>query len=393
MAVSRMRWVWVPVVALLVISAALLPPREPSENDALAAALGLAERTAPATREHYAIRAVQEAVARQKDELEYDRFDDSLRAAARGPNAVRSADGSLTVLFESPLRADSARAWLRAAAGELGLYPSVGTGGIPVIVVLYSNPARRRSPGNSYEWWTLRARDPREAGNPCAVEINLLSRRDFGYRQLIAWDAARAPIGRFLDDCALYARFGLPGRAVRRWLGGRPWWWWGREALAVRMQEAGRTIKQATVERVFDVTARAWMASDPWEEVACLHGAAPPCSRLAGLSSVSVGGDDRFYSYGSQYLRSELLTYLLTRGSPAAFAAFWRSPLPTSRALEQAYGEPAGQLAMKAFSHWFRAPEAGGPSVADRAVMAGLAWVAVALAVALVAGRRWRAAV
>ncbi|HTT67261.1 MAG TPA: hypothetical protein VMF70_04475 [Gemmatimonadales bacterium] len=389
-----MPWLWAPLVALLVISAALLPPREPSEGGGLAVALGLAERATPATGERYAIRALQEAIARQKDELEYNRLGDSLRAAARGPRAVHSADGSLTVLFETPVGADSARVWLHAAAGELGLYPSIGAGGIPVIVALYSNPARRRGQGNNYEWWTLRSREyAREQGDPCVVEVNLLSRRDFGYRQLIARDAAGAPIGRFLDECALYARFGVPGGAVRRWLAGRPWWWWGREPLAVRMQEAGRTIKPVTIQRAFDVTAQPWMASDPWREIGCLQGAAPLCSRLAGLSSLSSAGDERFYFYGSQYYtHGELLAYLLKTGSPAAFAAFWRSPLPTGRALEQAYGEPAGELAREAFSHWFSASEAGGPSVGDRAVAGGLVWVAVALAIALVAGRRWKVA-
>jgi hypothetical protein len=387
-ALSRGRWLWGPALAGLVVVVALLPPRDPEAGGALAKALDLYEEPSN-YQPRYARNALEQAVATQEEILRRSRVQDSLRAVARGSHAVRSEDGSVTVTFEVPLTADSARTFLRAAMAELAMYPKAGSRGLPVFVVLYSSPIRRRSHSDDYGWWTVRSEAaPHTADDACIVEVNLLARREAFGRALIAHDPTGAPVGHFLDGCVLYARFGLPGPWVERWMGARRWWWWGRRnPLASRLLEARRAILPETIERAFDVRASASEAAVPWVELGCLDGGSALCRRWANLETGPAA--EYYYRFSVTEARGQVLAYVLARGTAAQFQAFWVSPLPTAQALEAAYGQPAGQVVMAAFSHWYRASAPGGPHAGVRILLVGVFWAALALALALIAGRRW----
>jgi len=151
------------------------------------------------------------------------------------------------------------------------------------------------------------------------------------------------------------------------------------------MQEARRALKRDTVASVWWYSTF-WRGSVQWAPIACLRGGGETCARVAGLEPVSAD----YFWWDSRLTRGQLLAWLLAIGTPAQFAAFWRSPLPPAQAVQAAYGQPAGRVAMEAFRHWSSPPEPGGPRAGSRVVLAGIGWTALALAIALVVGRRWQ---
>jgi hypothetical protein len=258
-------------------------------------------------------------------------------------------------------------------------------GGAPLVIALYGNPARARTTEFATSaWWTRRLL-PDSLHAACIVEVNLVSGQ-FGRRH-----ARPTPQRAFLGLCGLARQFGAPGPEIARWItaGGfrgdvsdDPTW--GVNWSTV-LAEAGDTVPRLPVaqpEFSWGQAGWQWYWGVPWVPIGCLHGAASLCERNAhirGSAGIWWGGRDP--------RAMELVARLVRTGTPAQFAAFWRSPLAVSDALRRAYLRPAGALAHDAFTHWyFAAP--GGPRAGPRLVLAGAIWAAAALALALVAGRR-----
>ena len=385
MALKRWRWVWGPALAAALVALLALPPRSPSESSLLVAIGMFGDWTYVGARQPQRD-AVQGAVATLRRRLRDGELVDSLVRAARGTRALRSSDGRVTVVYETPLTRDSARVWLAAAQGELALYPAAGGKGLPVLVALASDPARwRRMPSPEYWGWfgVQHLVSAAESRGVCAVTIDLHVRFTDA-SQLVGRSAAGQPVGRFLDVCALYAGFGLPGAAAQWATGGTGPWWYYRYPVSTALQEARRPVRRGTV--VYEQAGSVpWSGVIRWVDVGCLHGSDTLCARWARF-----GGSEPpwFYRYGQYFSRAQVVGYLLTHGTPAQFAAFWHSSQPAAAALAAAYGKPTGQLVRSAFAHWFDIPEAGGPRVGGRALLAGLFWAGLALAVAVTAARR-----
>lgn len=389
MALKRWIWVWGPALAALVLTIGLLPPGVPSRQGLLAAwEAGAGEdRDRPDAHRN----AVELAVSRQRRRLWEQKLADSVVRAARAGSAVRSGDGLLTVVYERPVTRDSARIWLSAASAELALYPKPATPGVPVVVALLSNPARDRPQEERYVTVpTVVLRNAAQHSGACVVAINLFS-RERGYIRygLVARDASGRLRGQFLDVCALYGRYGVPGAAVAAWVDrGDNWYWGGLDQLVTRVLEAERPVTREAIPLSFEYSGF-WSGSVPWRQIGCLRGTAALCAQAAGLAARPEG-----FVMGSFFFsRGKLLGHLLANGTAAQFATFWRSSLPMEQALPVAFGEPAGNLAMSAFGHWAAVSAPGGPRAGAKLMLAGLFWAAAALALALIAGRRWTAEV
>jgi hypothetical protein len=388
-ALRRWRWLWGPMLAALGLAVMLLPPRQPSYRGLLAA-FGLAEPEWVGERRSPFENDVRAAVSRLQKQVRDGRLADSLVAAARGVRALRSANGFVTVVYETPLTADSARVWLRAASSELSLYPSAGGPGLPVVVALISSPARLRSKDilNRLYWTFEELVDVAPSRGACVVTINLLDRKYSQASDLVGHDSSGGPSGRFVDLCALYARFGRPGPAGV-WLGAarRPYWF-GRSLLASRLQEARRAIRRAETNWDESAARPPWAGGVPWLEIGCLHGASSLCAHIAGLAGPS---EPRFYYYYLQpFSRTQIVAHLLATGTPAQFAAFWRSPAPPAQSLQVAYGRPAGETVRSAYGHWYADAPPGGPRAGTDVVLAGFLWAGLALMLAVAVGRSWK---
>ncbi|HTX64456.1 MAG TPA: hypothetical protein VMD31_01680, partial [Opitutaceae bacterium] len=184
---------------------------------------------------------------------------------------------------------------------------------------------------------------------------------------------------------ALYARFGMPGAAGRWAIGTTSPWWYYRYPLSIAVQDARRPVRRGTVVHDEQGGSVPWSGAVQWVDIGCLHGSFELCARRAGFDRTESRW---FYPYGRYFSRTQAVGYLLTDGTPAQFAAFWHSSQPAATAIAAAYGKPAGQLVRSAFVHWYDIPEAGGPRMGGRALLAGLFWAGLALAVAVTAGRR-----
>ncbi len=390
MALRRWRWVWGSALAALLVAIALLPPRVPSEGNSLFRFSGWSGYAYQIVNERSQFRNdLQSAEWTQKGRLRRAILADSILKAARGRGALRSEDGVITLVYETPLSADSARLWLSAAARELALYPMGPAPGMHLVVALLSNPQRAGpgSPGASAEWGVRELLDQAASTGGCVVTVNLLPGRTLG-RPAVGHDLAGKPVSRVLGACALYARFGAPGPEVSRWAvaGLSSGWWW--DPLTAQLNEARRRVRRLELPRGVDWGSSPWFGEVQWVEIGCLRGAAALCLRTAGLGP-EPDSPFPYYRYSS-LSRTKFLAYLLATRTPAQFAAFWRSPQPAAAALGSAYAEPAGMLAMSAFEHWYTAPAPSGLWENARSLLAGLGWVGLALALSIVASRHWK---
>ena len=382
MALSRWRWIWGPALAVVLLAVLLLPGSgAPASGGILQFLQGNEMSYPPASFRN----DVQAAVRTQHGRLRSLQRADSIVAALRGPRVLRGRVANVALVYETPLTSTDARAWLDAAETELSQYPSPSQAGSPLVVALFSNPARARTPEfENYRWW-IRRRLPDALQTTCTVEVNLVPWGRAPQRS----PRATKPLRAFLGLCGVARTFGPPGPKVARWMevdpgflgdgGDAPAW---NTALA----EAAVTVPRHLVARPEIIVGQAgwqWYWGAPWVPIGCLHGAPSLCERNAHIR----GSAGIWWGYAVPRT-SQVVAYLLTTGTPAQFEAFWRSPLPVGDALERAYGRPAGQMAYEAFSHWYYASP-GGPRAEPRPLLAGLFWAAAALALALVAGRRW----
>jgi hypothetical protein len=394
MALKRWGWLAGAVLAALLVAIALLPPRLPNRTGML---LGVVAVSGPELRAYYRgndqfgseysqfREDLLAARLTQRERLRRAVLSDSILMVARGPHALTSADGLITLVYERPLTADSARFWLGALGRELALYPKRTVPGTRLVIALLSDSLRAQ-PGvreatylGNHEFL-----DQASSAGPCLVTVSLLPRLSWG-RNAVGHDSAGRPVSRLLGTCAVYARFGAPGAGVRRWVASASNYYWGGP-LTWLLQEARRHVE--TYEIPYSWNNTPWNGEVRWLEIGCLRGGAAPCRREAGLNRGQDGWLPYYISVSS--VRSRLVAYLLATGTPEQFASFWHSPRPVAEALARAYGTPAGELAMSAYRHWFAAPPSAQPMGSARNAATGLVWVSLALALAVIAGRRWK---
>lgn len=383
MALSRWRWIWGPAVAITLLAVLLLPGRGTPPTGGILEFLTGGEMTYTPRRFRD---DVESALQMQRARLRDLRRADSIVAATHGPRVLRGRGAGIALVYETPLASTDARRWLDAAEAELAQYASTPAGGAPLVIVLYSDPARaRRAEFKEFRWW-LRRRLPDSLQGACTVEVNLVP---WG-REPAGAARARTPLRAFLGLCGLARKFGAPGPQVARWMGGASFYFRGdpgdAPAWNAALAEAAIPVSRLPVRRPEVTVGQAgwqWYWGTPWVPIGCLHGAPSLCERNAHIR----GDAGMWWNFGDPRT-AQLMAHLLRAGTPEQFAAFWRSPLRVGDALERAYGRPAGQLAYEAFTHWYYA-EPGGPRAEPRFLLAGLLWAAAAVALALVAGRRW----
>jgi hypothetical protein len=387
-ALTRWRWIGGPVVAALAVAIAILPPRVPSGDTVqfgFFSGPGYVAGSAQAGRSQF-VSDVLAARRIQAWRLRRARVADSIVSVARGPRALRSPGRQITVAYERPLTADSARFWLDAATRELALYPGGPRVRIPVVVALLSDTVRDRPERRADNMWGVQELvDQAASVGACVVTVNLIPRQSW-LQPAVGHDAAGHAVGRVLGACALYARFGLPGPGVSRWVGSG-FEYSGRSPITM-LQEARRHVFRLQLQHTFGPFELESYGGVRWAVVGCLTGVDTLCLRSAGLSRES--GSQGPYWFYSTVGRVEVISYQLATGTPEAFGAFWRSPLPPAEALAAAYGRPAGGLVMTALRHWYWAPAPAARWGGARNVLAGLAWVGLALAASLAAGRHWK---
>ena len=386
----RLRW-WVlsPAAAALLAVVVLLPPREPAPDRVSFwySFFGPGRVYSSRSVGRSPFRAdVQEAMRVQAQRLRHAALADSILTAARGPHALRSADGAVTIVYERPLTADSARFWLGAVARELDGYPAAPVAGMPLVVALLSDTARDAVRAGN--WTVEELLDQAERKHACVATVNLYSRAAWlRATSYVGHDRSGAPATRLLEACGLYARFGMPAAPVAGWAWADASFWYRWLPFSRQLIDARRSVWRSETGRVSRGALEGWTGNVQWSDAGCLRGTASLCLRASGLVARSALPP---VVYRSGILPPErFLAYLLATGTPAEFVSFWRSPQPPAEALARVYWSPAGDLALAAVRHWYRAPEPGGPRSEARVVLAAAGWAAFAVAVALAAGRRW----
>jgi len=382
-ALMRWRWVWGPIVAAALLAALLLP--RPGESVSGGFFQLLAGGDGPSR--NWTFRDdVQAALRLQHSRLRGMLLADSLSAvAAHGARVLRGRDPGVAVVYEAPTGPAEARVWLDAAEQELSRYPNGPSSGAPLVIALFSNPARARSTEFVNAWWTRRLM-PDTLHAACIVEVNLVPSR------FVARRVRPKPGRAFLGLCGLARRFGTPGPRVARWImtGGLevdysddPTWGGNWTTLLVEAGEAVPRREVAQPEFAWGQAGWQWYWGLSWVPIGCLHGTASLCERNAHIR----GSAGMWWSSGDSRA-AQVVARLLHAGGPAQFAAFWRSPLAVPDAMQRAYGRPAGELARDAFAHWYYAAP-GGPRAEPRLLLGGLLWAGAAIVLALLAGRRW----
>lgn len=310
--------------------------------------------------------------------LERARRADSIVGQARAGRQVRSRDGMVTVVYEPPLRADSARTWLRNAVDEIEAYPRVGGGVAPVFLVLYSDSARHPGP------WVALRRFARSAGGTqaCFIELNLIRRRR--QEELAFLGAERGPSRNVLDFCALYARYGPPGPRLAQWLGtDRQFNSWWDEGLTAMMRQASRERSRHPLPTLGFPN---WAGASYWEEKGCLHNAGTLCLRAVGMDRARRR-DTGYFWFNRFASPRYVLALLLARRDAEKFRVFWQSQLPPAEALSSAYVGAAGSFLSRLMNEVYAGPPSG-PGADLKSHAAALGWVVTALGLAFVVARR-----
>jgi len=277
---------------------------------------------------------------------------------------------------------DSARFWLDAVVHELDAYPPATGATLPLVVALFSDPARTKVPGS---YWDVEELPDQVAAKHACVAAVALSSVPSWQQAYVGHVAAGRPATRVLDACGLVARYGAPGPQVGDWAWGDATYWSARTILVRQLVDGRRPLLRGEIRRDESLW---WPRGDQWRDVGCARGIATACLYTSGLAGHDVPVLAR---YRSPVLPPErLMAYLLATGTPAQFVSFWRSADPPAVALERAYGKPPGDLARAALRHWYAEPAPGGPGASGGMLLTAVGWAVLAVALALVAGRRWR---
>jgi len=356
------RWTILGAGTLLALSAiAVLPPRPCDSDDHSLAKDAICGYHGRGGSSHVAVaertRNRLEQAARRRQ------LADSLLELR---NARQVTGGVISVYYESSLSTDSARLWLGQAQRELAMLPGTGTGE-RVVVLLQSDPAgaaRRGNPDDGSRRWWYYPRLDRFAttahGGACVVVLDLTVRP--------AIQPLQQQRPNLLDWCALYARFGSPGRAVERWASSAFSFGWRDNSSIAEMVQAAPSglVRSQTDYRVH----------------ACQRSGGAAC-----LQYTDGAGETRPVWLLRRQVARGLLAWLLTTGEPDQFARFWRDGGSLESALTSGYGQPAGDL-LQTWARQRYEPVAARPLASSKVLLAGAVWFSVAMAAAFVAMQR-----
>ncbi len=384
MTLRRLLWILVPAAVAAALAVLALPPRAMPERVTLAGELlGLnagqwrqdVEQAHRETVSHAREHLAQAIAARAHGASD-------LRAAA-SPRALRSRTEPLSVVRDPDVPDSAARAWLGAAERELSFVPRAGARGVPVVLALHTrNPAGL---SGSVVNETLRDRFQFDEGGSRACVVDAVFPQQRFTRERDRFAMPRGG-GSVLGRCALYARYGWPGRGAQRWAGvaaswsGR-WSWYENESAF--------TPRRASVDTV---PFRQMWGDVPWAYLGCLRGRDGFCQTLAGLPGgawLPRTGWGLFYYYGWGYQPTvdRLVADLIVRRGTERFVRFWTSPLRADSALAAAYGVPAGAVVREAFARRLVPAPPAGPGT-GRLLVAGGWVIALGLLAMALAWRR-----
>lgn len=368
------------LVALVLIAA--LPPRtcgETQPESLLRSVWCGADFRESRSHRHVAnLRNVQGALVRR---LRLHALAESLRVAEPG-RSVRNADGSVVVLYEPPLRPDSARRWLALAVGERDRIPG-DRWRTRVVLALQSDPRRRRRDGpiDRTDWWLGSGAARWVSATPhdttCFVVIRFGS--GWGGRSYFERDG-RGDYGSFLGSCGLVARFGRPGPAVAKVVEAS----FGEGLFAF----GGQTSTAVLSEREY-LKPRAIDPEEDYRLAACIRGDATSCGQILGFGPVVAPPST--WNFAGPYLNRSLMLYQLHTREPELFGRFWRSTRLVGDALGDAYGAPGPVVARDWMHGNFEIRPRGDTKLAGSTSLTAAVWLLLGIAAALAIGVRRQA--
>jgi hypothetical protein len=375
---TRIQWaIAVCAIACLVLVAALPPRPVPDEPTILASLMGFRYYGGwwgAGDRHRQTVERTTRVLARHVRAREHGAAVISGDGANR--RSIASERESLRVAYDAGIPSRAAREWLASAERELALYPRSGVG-IPVVVEL---TAAWPYPGNRWSEPYGMGRMVVEGPRPTCLVTRFFSREDADKNDYGVPVNLRGVV---LDRCALYARYGLPGGEVRKWLGVRGPWAnvWGTGTSESLRRANWRTLP----DTIAWFRANDWWIGEALSAVQCLRGNDSTCEVVSAINPTP--GDRGSWYYGAgDFAAGRVAAHLLSSQPTEAFVRFWRSELPVADALASAYGAPAGALVRRALSRQYVAPAKAHTS-AGRLVLAPV-WILVALGLAWVGARR-----
>ena len=340
------------------IALAFLPPSVCGEDDTSAFGDAFCQSRVMQVGTH--AQAMHYAYSRLSLLLRRRLLTDSLRVAMPRSPAVRSVDGALTVMYQH-LSADSARTWLRLAEDELSRTP--GTGRRHIVVALQWVQG-----SGAAALLADRAIGIAGSDTTCYVRINV-NQPAYALDYYVS-EETHVRSGQFLGICALYARFGAPGRGFSRlaessyilhgpFLAGRA------SSIPRSMAESRRRLPSEPVTYV----GSACVLSTPRACRAFIHQ-----DRWTTIGPIGAGSQD-------------LVAWLLDNADSASFGRFWRSDAPYVEALGRAYGKPGDLVLQDWLRHRWKQPTAG-PRADGRITLATMGWLGSTLLLAAWIGVR-----
>jgi hypothetical protein len=374
MALKRRVALGVAVLMVLLV-VAILPPRsclDVEQWGITAAALCSGSRY-PVRSTHG--ESIDRARARLTRRLREHQLADSLRALANAGRGVRSVDGSVVVLYETPLTPDSARAWLRLALGERDRI-AAGEPHARIVLALDSRPmpVTRDDAGHrrlAYYAGPRSRRFTNIAGRDTTCFVTLRLSQESRWDVEVTDSDERGAYGAFLGSCGLVGRFGAAGAAALA-------------ATGVTFVNERLTSAQRRSTVVPAPTGgRPRLDPQDYWRTGCAKGELDACASLIGL-----GQEDQSWmgSFRGLSIDRYFLAYLREVEGPEKFQRFWQSPLLGEQALIDAFGRPAAETA-RAWAHRDYSLPDDDSTDTGAMVLAAVGWLGAALAAAIAIGK------
>ena len=391
MALKRWHQAGIVATAMALAMVIVLPPRPEAEvGETGWVVRTLFEGGVPtASGRHHHDDLLAGTVATLRDRRAAIRMADSVLQLARGPRTVRSADGSLTLVYQPSLTADSARVWLELFERELSLAPRGPHPGVPLVVALSASPRIGSGRGEIVprdSWGRLRLISWRPERPAC---ITLIRLQEDGYdrERLIERDRKTGVArSRVFDWCLAFARFGLPGQGLRGWTGPPllrflPWSLTRSDLSWALEIERGHNVGQA-----LGLRGRQEEWPDYWTSAvstSCARSGGLPCLRSVGMR---IDESMQYQGFFIGLSRRLLLARLMLADS-ARFERLWRSDERPEAALQAAFGRPADVI----ISEWRRSigdVPSGGPRAPASALLSSIGWATLAIGLGLLMAER-----
>jgi hypothetical protein len=370
------RWgLGVTLLAMAAVAILVLPPRPvPDRYSFIQAVLGFSYRDWSGNSGDYTA-TVKQARNRFAAALAARAHGAADVQASRGPLALRSMHEPLVVVRDPDVPIATAREWLTDAEKELSLFPRAAGAGVPVIIALHSrdfvpSSGLQHSVSVGARMLYTEGRD-----TVCITDLRVPGRDTtmvptrYWHLQSAGWWENRR-----MGRCALYARYGIPGREVQAWYGLSSRWRWSDDG-ALRVSLAQRAVRRRPIER-----DPQWGYGSMPQYFMCLD---------QGVACGGIFGLQANYDFESWYYRgrgASLIAELLKSRGPDRFVRFWQSALPVDSALQGAYGVSIDVLGRETLLRELIPAE---PAGAHRGATAtSVVWLAGLLGLAMVLSRR-----